>query len=85
MTDQEMTQQMVDRMDEWAKRLAEELVQKRFEHVPPSVGVLACIYSIVELVLQSNVVTPAAAKKILENKLDEFTEPSLRPKDQQVN
>jgi hypothetical protein len=71
MTDEEMTQEMVNKMDEWAKKIAENKLKKEMEHTPPAVAVLACIYSIVDLVKESDVVTPAAALKILENKLEE--------------
>lgn len=74
MTDQELTQQMVDKMDDWAKRIAERVLEKEFEHTPPAVATLACIYAIVELVKKSDVVTPQAAIKILGNKLEEAEE-----------
>jgi len=71
MTDQEMTQQMVEKMDEWAKRIADKTFMKECEHTPPAVACLAAIYFIKEMVKRSDVVTPAAILKILEGKLYE--------------
>ena len=85
MTDQDLTKQMVDKMDDWAKKIGERLIEKEFPHTPPAVAVLACIYAIKDLVKKSDVVTPAAAIKILENKLDEDEEATLVSKIQQSN
>jgi hypothetical protein len=71
MTDQELTQQMVDKMDEWAQRIAQNVFEKESQHVPPAVACLAAVYFIREQIKKSDVVTPAAIVKILQNKLEE--------------
>jgi transcriptional regulator of met regulon len=71
MTDQDLTQEVIDKMDEWAKRIAKKLFEKECEHIPPAVVCMAAVYLIVDQVKKSTVVTPAAILKILEGKMEE--------------
>ena len=80
MTDQDLTKQMVEKMDDWAKKIGDRLIEKEFDHTPPAVAVLGCIYAIRQLVKKSDVVTAAAAIKILENKFEEDEIDALVPK-----
>jgi hypothetical protein len=70
-TDQEMTQQVVDKMDSWAKKIAEAIFEKECIDIPPAVCCMAAVYFIKAQIQKSTVVTPAAILKILEGKLYE--------------
>ena len=37
---------VIERMDSWARLLAEKIITKEMQHIPPAVAAMACVYYI---------------------------------------
>ena len=66
--------EMVDSLEEWAERLVDRDLMDRFEYVPDTVLITACLQLAARKIAhRRDLLTPQTAHKILQRYLDEVT------------
>lgn len=66
-------EEMLQRLNEWAERIAEKQLSKELEHVPDTVGFMACLqFAARKVALRRDLMSSQMAIKIFSNLLEDI-------------